>query len=524
MMRKKTRARVLDAKPSTVARHLTEVCAELGPAFIKLGQLASTRPDIVPAEVLSQLRTLQDDVPPFDSAVAMKVIAEELGAPVEECFASIEATPIASGSIGQVYRAKAKDGTELVVKVQRPGVAEEIQLDMQLLAWLAESLETLIPELKVYRPTILVAELEETLTRELDYINEASATARFAKAFADDSAIRIPRVYWDFCGPRVLTLESLSGTNIDKLALGGDCEGAVWDRKLVARTLVDAYLKQVFELGVFHADPHPGNILVDPSGSVGLIDFGQVGTITEELMTELIVIVYACVNNELDVVVDALADMDALGPETERRHLQRELQVLLHKYYGLPLKRFDLSALVNEFSDVVRRHDVVIPRDMLMLLKTVAVVKSVAATLDPELDLVELVRPRLKKTLGERFSPPQLLRGASKLAWHAFSIARRAPGQLREGLRRVGSGHWRLNIRHENIDRLVNELDRSSNRLSFSIVIAAIIIGSSVVVSTDTQLALMGIRVQDLGILGYVIAGILGLTLIWAIFRSGRLH
>ncbi|GAF83749.1 unnamed protein product, partial [marine sediment metagenome] len=443
---------------------------------IKLGQLVSTRPDIVPPEVLNELRTLQDDVPPFDSSVAMNTIAEQLGERPEECFASIDTTPIASGSIGQVHGARARDGTELVIKVQRPGIGEEIKLDMQLLHWLAESLETLMPELRAYRPSMLVTELEQMLTRELDYINEASATARFAGAFEDDSGIRIPRVYWEYTGPRVLTLEALAGTNVEKLLHDSDAQSVGVDRRLVARRLADCYLKQIFELGIFHADPHPGNILVEPSGVVGLIDFGQVGTITDEFMTELIVIVYAGVNNEIDVVIDALADMGALGEDTNRRYLQRELQVLIHKYYGLPLKRLDLGTLVNEFSEVVRHHDVVIPRDVLLLLKTMGVVGTVTARLDPDLDLLELVRSRLKHTLADRFSPARLTRGATKLGWDVLSIARRAPGQLREGLRRLGSGQWRLNIRHENIDRLISELDRSSNRLSFSIVIAAIIV------------------------------------------------
>lgn len=524
MMRKQTRKRVLDDRLSTIGQRLARVCAELGPCYIKLGQLVSTRPDIVPAELLEELRSLQDDVPPFDSSLAMNIVAEGLGSPAEECFASIDPTPMASGSIGQVHRAQAKDGTQLVIKVQRPGIEDEIKLDMQLLHWLAESLETLLPELRVYRPTMLVSELEQTLIRELDYINEASATARFAKAFEDVPGIRIPRVYWEYTAPRVLTLEALGGTSVDGLLNGRDSAGIGIDRRLVAARLADCYLKQVFELGLFHADPHPGNILVEPSGVVGLIDFGQVGTITDEFMTELIVIAFAGMNNEIDVVIDALADLGALGPTVDRRLLHRELQVLFNKYYGLPLKRLDLGTLVGEFSEVVRHHDVVIPRDVLLLLKTMGVVATVTGQLDPELDLLELLRPRLKRALAERFSPASIARGATKLGWDVLSIARRAPGQLREGLRRLGSGEWRLNVRHENIDRLIGELDRSSNRLSFSIVIAAIIIGSSVVISAATELTFLNIRVQHFGVLGYLIAGVLGLALIWAIFRSGRLH
>ncbi|MBI4719293.1 MAG: AarF/ABC1/UbiB kinase family protein [Planctomycetes bacterium] len=524
MLRRGKRRPETAETPTSIGRHIVDICTELGPTFIKLGQLLSTRPDVVPADVLGELRRLQDDVAPFDGAVALQSIAKELGRPVEECFAFIESTPIASGSIGQVHRAVARDGTQLVVKVRRPGIEDVIKLDMQLLAWLAQSLESLVPELNVYRPTLLVAELEQMLTRELDYINEASATSRFARAFAGDEGIRIPRVYWDLTGPRVLTLEALSGTNASALTDGADVEGIYVDRRLIARRIAECFLKQVFELGVFHADPHPGNLLIDPPATVGLIDFGQTGGITDDVMTQIVVLVYGAVSREVDVVIDGLADLGALGAETDRRQLHRALQTLLDKYYGLPLKRLDPGTLMSEFSEVVRHHDVVVPRDVLMLFKAMGLVAGICARLDPELIMLELLDERLRKVLRERLSPPRLARGAALWSWHLLSIARQAPGQLREGMRRLAAGGWRLRIRHENIDRLTNELDRSSNRLAFSVVIAAIIVGSSVVVSANTSLTVFDIKFQYFGIVGYLIAGVLGLGLSWAIFRSGRLH
>ena len=524
MLRRKPAPTTEETVPASIGRRLALVCGELGPTFIKLGQTLSTRPDIVPDAVLKELRTLQDEVPPFDTSDAMARIEEELGRPVSECFASIETQPMASASIGQVYRAKDKKDRDVVVKVRRPGIEETIRVDMELLQWLAESLENLMPELRIYRPTAIVAELQQLLTRELDYVNEASATARFAKAFADDDGIRIPKVYWDLTGQRVLTLEALPGMNVETVVARAETQGVRIDRKLIARRLVDCYLKQIFELGLFHADPHPGNILVEPEAEVGLIDFGQVGSITDEWMDELVVMIYASVNREVEVVIDALADLGAVGLETDRQSLHRALQQLFDKYYGLPLKRFDLKTLFTEFSDVIRRHDVVVPRDMIMLIKAFATITSVTTRLDPELDVLELLRPRLKKTLADRFSPKAVARGGALAGWHALSIARRAPAQLRQALRRLASGGWRLDVRHENIDRLINELDRSSNRLAFSIVIAAIIVGSSVVISASTDVTIFGVKVQHFGVMGYLIAGVLGLGLTWAIFRSGRLH
>ncbi|MCH7808385.1 MAG: AarF/ABC1/UbiB kinase family protein [Planctomycetes bacterium] len=523
MLRRSGRAAPADEGASAIGRRLAMVCAELGPTFIKFGQLVSTRADIVPPEVLSELRKLQDEVPPFDTSTAMTIITEELGKPIDECFLRMDDAPFASGSIGQVYRARVHDGTDVVVKVRRPGIEQVIRLDIQLLTWLASSLESLVPELRAFQPSVLVLELEQMLTLELDYINEAAATARFAAGFSGDDGIRIPQVYWDYCGPRMLTLEELPGTNVATLL--GEPEGATKiNRRLVVRRLADCYLKQIFELGIFHADPHPGNILIDPPATIGLIDFGQVGTVSNEFITELVVLVFAAVNNEMELMVSSLADMDAVGPKTDRRQLQRALQMLRDKYYGLPIKRLDLTTLLTEFTDLARRHDVVIPREMTQLLKALGTAAGVMASIDPEYDLVGQLKPYLKRALRERFSPAYTVRAATLLGWDLVNIVRKAPRQIRETLRRLASGSLQLNVRHEKIDHLITEMDRSSNRLSFAIVIAAIIVGSSVVVSAATKLTIFEIPVQYFGIAGYLIAGVLGLGLSWAIFRGGRLH
>lgn len=513
-----------EESPSSVGRRLVEVFAELGPTFIKLGQMLSTRPDVVPPDVLTELRLLQDDVPAFPTERARDIIREELGRSPDECFALFPERPFASASIGQVYRARLADGSDVVVKVRRPDIERIIELDMLVLRWLAESLESLMPETKAYRPVMLVDEFEQALLRELDYINEASTTARFGNAFAGDFGLRIPRVFWDFSGQRVLTLEALPGRNVDVLLSEAGSAGDSFDQRLVGRRLAECFLKQVFEVGTFHADPHPGNILVDPPASVGLIDFGQIGTLSADLMTDLVVLAYACVNREIDMVFETFADMEAITPATDRRSLQRALQMLLDKYYGLPLKRLDVGTLFSEFNEVIRRNDVVIPRDLALLIKALSTVGTLARRLDPNLNLLELLAPRVKSALRDRFSPGEIARATTLVGWDLLSIARRAPAQLRGFLRRISSYGWELHVRHENIDKLIRELDRSSNRIAFSVVIAAIIVGSSVVFSAGTDMTVLGFRVQYFGIVGYLIAGFLGLGLSWAIFRSGRLH
>jgi ubiquinone biosynthesis protein len=524
MLRKKVRGASIEEGPSSIGRRIALVCGELGPTFIKFGQVLSTRPDIVPGEVAQELKRLQDDVPPFDTQEAMQTIEEELGQPVSECYAQIDPKPFASASIGQVYHARLKDGTPVVVKVRRPDIEDVVRLDMHLMHWMAKTLEDFMPEIRIYRPAMLVDELEETLLREIDYVNEASATSRFAEALGDDTGLRIPQVYWDLSGPRVLTLEAITGKNLEKAMDRSQESGRAMDRRLVARRIADCHMRQVFELGVFHADPHPGNLLIDPPARVGWIDFGQVGTIGDELLTDLIVLVYACVNDEMEVVIDTLADMGALGRETDRRMLHRALEVLIHKYYGLPMKRFDLGAIFNEFSDVMRRHDVVVPRDLAMLIKASGTVGGLVAKLDPELDILELVKPRLHAAMKEKLSPSSISRRSALMTWDLLSIIRKAPRQLRSVLRRLSTKGWELRVRHDNIEPLTRELDRSSNRIAFSVVIAAIIVGSSMVFSAGSTIVLFGIPVYYFGIVGFLLAGVLGLGLSWAIFRSGRLH
>lgn len=523
ILRRKVRVPVDDSLAS-LGKRITRVCNELGPTFIKFGQMLSTRPDILPPEILRELRGLQDHVEPFDTTVARKLIEEELSQPVDRIFEHFDDEPIASGSIGQVYRARIRGGADVVVKVRRPEAVDIVRMDLQLLTWLADGLESYVPELRIYQPRAIVQEFEQLIERELDFVYESSAISSFAEFYWDNPHIDIPTVHWNLTTSGVVVFNEIKGVPLSEL-LASEPLGEEYDPRLIAHRLLEAYLDQVFELGQYHADPHPGNIFIDAPARIGLIDFGQTGTISDDTVSQLVIMVYAAVRREVDLVVDALSELDALGPNTSKRDLQRSLRVLFDKYYGLPLKRFDVSALLHEFTAVVRRHDVIVPREGIVLIKAVGMVIGVATDLDPELDVLKLLTPRIKAVMRERISPRRLTKNAAVGGWHLMNIVRRLPMDLREGLRRISSGQWQLNVKHENIDRLATELDRSSNRLAFSVIIAAIIVGSSMIITVDHEAKLLGfIRIQSVGVFGYVIAGILGLGLTWAIIRSGRLH
>lgn len=505
----------------TIGQRLTRVATELGPTYVKLGQMLSTRPDLLPPEILAELKVLQDHVEPFPSLEAQNIITQELGRPLDELFQSFEADPFASGSIAQVHRAVTREGQAVVVKVRRPGIAAVIRDDMHILRALAEAIEMYVPELKAYHPTQIIEEFRRTITLELDFINEASATARFHQDFAGEPQVRSPRVHWELTAETVLTLEQIQGTPLHAVI---DGRLAGFDHKALAQRIAGMFVRQYFQTGLFHADPHPGNMLIAAPATVGLIDFGMVGQVSEDTMTQFLVGLLGAVNRQIDWVVDVLGELGDIGPAADMDRLAMDLQTLLDKYYGLPLKRLDLPTIVAEVTDVVRRNDITLPAQSVMLLKSLAMAAGTVLQLDPELNLAELIQPRLKHLMLQRFSPRQVARKAAIALWHVANIVKNAPAQMRSAIRHLNRGQWQIKIQHQNLDRLARELDRSSNRLAFALIIASTIIGSSFILASDATDTVLGLSIRTYGIVGYVVAGIMGAGLVWAILRSGRLY
>lgn len=507
---------------SQIGQRMVSVFQDLGPTFVKLGQMLSTRPDILPAPIIAELRYLQDKVAPFSTEEAWQLIEKDLGKPPSELFDRIDPVPFGSGSIAQVHYAVGKDGRKLVVKVKRPEIENVIQLDIHILRRLADLANSLMPELRVYRLELIVDEFERSIRREMDFINEAAATSRFWESFRDNEKIRIPRVRWSLTGSRVLTLERIQGATLEEVL--ADTEGQ-YDRTQIATNLTNAFLRQYFELGIFHADPHPGNLLFRGPDKVGLIDFGLIGQVNDEMATHLAVALISAIQRRVDVVIDVMADIGAIGTDTDRNQLRTGLRELLDKYYGQPLKRLDLQTIFIEVTDLMRRHDVQLPRDFVLLGKSIVTATGVSLQLDPELNLLEIIRPKIFEMARIRFGPQNLFRAFSMNVWHMLNIFKNAPWQIRDLMRRVSRGELEINIRHENLDNLIREMDRSSNRLSFSIVIAGLILSSSLLISLDpgTQLLFGWFNLRVLGLIGYFVAFLMGLGLLIAVWRSGRL-
>jgi ubiquinone biosynthesis protein len=330
----------------------------------------------------------------------------------------------------------------------------------------------------------------------------------------------VPRVDWNLTSAGVLALERIDGIPIyaaDDLARAGA------DRKALALHLAECFLEQYFELGLFHSDPHPGNLVVQPPDRIGILDFGQVGRMADAMRARLGTALIAALNREFDVVLDVLDDLEALPDDFDQEAMKNDLAALVDKYAGVPLKRLDIRVLFEDITAASRRHGVLLPRDFVLLGKSLAIMGGVVLDLDPETSMVELVQPRVRALMRDKVSPERLVHQALTGAYHVATMLEQAPRQLRQLARKINRGRLQIVFRHENLDRFITELDRSSNRIAFSAIVASIILGSSVLMQAHVKPLIPGTDIPLLGMLGYVVAGLLGVWLVFAILRSGRL-
>jgi len=520
-LRKKLRRPGSGEKALTVAQRVALAFEELGPTFVKFGQLLSTRPDLIPPEYVKELQKLQDRVAPFESALAFARIEEELGRPLDELFSEIEPAPFAAGSIAQVYKAVTVAGERVIVKVKRPGIDRQIATDIQILRYFALLAERRIADIKLLRPTMIIDEFDRIVRSELNFLTEASNTERFYRDFKDSTVVRTPRMLWQYTTESVLTAEWLEGRNIAEVA--ADTEDGE-KKRVLAKALMDVFVRQYFENGFFHADPHPGNVMVGDDGRLILVDFGVVGRLSSELKGQLATTLSAAVNREVDLIVDVYDDIGVFTPETDMKGLTIELEDLLDRYYGLPLKQIDVRVVLLEILDLARKYRIILPRDFVMLAKSFGTLSGLVLMLDKDFDVFAAARPYAKRFLFNWMSPKAVKHSAARALWYTHSMAKAAPLQAKELTRKLVRGQLGFTFKHEGIDRFIQELDGSSNRMAFSITLASIIVGSSLIILSDKgpKSELLG-GISLFGLAGFAIAGILGVWLLIAIYRSGKL-
>lgn len=504
-------------KKLTTEQRLVEVFQELGTTFVKLGQILSARPDIVGDRFAEAFQQLRDRVEPFDPTTARRTIEEELGASIADLFRSFDDQPAGSGSIAQVHRAILEDGRPVMVKVRRPGIEPAILADMAILRWFATRIAE--PQLPEIRPTQIVDEFERAIRIELDFTVEASNTARFHRLLQNTEAVRAPAVIWELTTSAVLTIERLDGVSIGDVA---ELDRRGHDRKQLAKTLAECFMTQYFRTGTFHADPHAGNLLVADDGTLGLIDFGVVGYLSADVRGRLTTMLLAAVTDDVDFVADRTAELGAAGEAFEQKRFNRDLADLYHKYHGMPLGRMDTRRLFDDMTRVARDNDLSLPRDLVLLAKSMATLSGVTRTLDPTYDVLRMSAPKTQELMKDKLSPGRLAKAAGLNALSLLQVLKDVPGDVRSIVRKLESGQLQVGFRHRGLERALGELDRASNRLAISIYVAALLVASSLMIKGEflTSSYLAGHSVP--GVLGFALAGLLSATLALGIWRSGR--
>jgi ubiquinone biosynthesis protein len=502
----------------TPPQRLRLALEELGAAFIKLGQFLSTRPDLLPPDYQAELAKLQDDAPPIASEAACERIEMELGRPVQELFTSFDPQPLAAASIGQAHAAMLPDGTELVIKVRRPGVVEQIEEDLEILLNLATALDRRWEFAKKFDVIGLAEEFATTLRSELNYLQEGRNAERFAENFADEPSVHIPKVFWETTTSRVLTLERIRGTKISDLS---SLDSSGLDRRALAERGTQVILRMIFDHGFFHADLHPGNFFIEADGRFGLIDFGMVGALDDDARERLADLVLAITGQDYDHLVDALLALGVTTERIDRRTLRRDLERLVSAYYGQPLGEVNLTALINEALAIMRRHSLHLPSNLALLVKTIIITEGLGARLDPDFHLITVIEPYTEKLLLHQRSPRRLLTKLHRTSKDLVWLGTEAPQQLRRLVGEIERRGFEVGMKPQSFDPLLGRLERLVNRIVLGMLTSAFIVGLAILLSVyrpPGSVSWAGVMFA----VGFVFAVVLGLYLAWSILKSGR--
>ena len=491
---------------------------DLGTTFIKLGQLLSGRPDLIPEELIKELERLQDLTPTFDGNLAIRRIEEDLGRPIGAIFSRFDPVPLASASIAQVHRATLHDGREVIVKVQRPDIHDQIAVDMDILRALARLAEKYKEEVKHYHPQAIVEALEKSLELELDFKNELKNIRLFRdNAVKHDSKVIVPEVYETFSSIRVLTMDYVEGFKINNL------EAFVRQGispKDVAKQAMNSFFEQVFADGFFHADPHPGNVFVDPKGNLIYLDFGMMGKLPErdkELLGDLFVAVELRDTERILQAVKALSKISFIKNE---EGLLAEIDALLNNYYAADLKDIPLTEVLEKFRAIVLKYNLQIPADFFLLIKALSAMENNVRLLYPEIPLFDYLKPYARKLIMKKMNPFRRLKSLYLTLFDFGELLHDFPGDARKIIQKLKHGSLKVEIEHKGLSELRVSLEEISNRISLSILIAAMIIGSSLIVNAKIPPFVNGIPI--LGLIGFIVAVILAIWLIISIVRSGK--
>src|SRR5262245_31771613 len=505
--------------PTARGRHLREMLDELGPTFVKFGQLLSTRPDIVPPDIIAELRGLQDDVRPFPFTDVERVIREELGQSIERLYLEFEETPMAAASIGQVHRAVLPNGRRVAVKVQRPRAPQQVESDIALLYQAARLVRERVRALDFVDTREVVDEFARSIRMEPDYRQEGRNADAFHVNFAGHPHVTVPRVYWSYTRARVLTMEQLDGVQLSDLVLD---EWLVEQRRRLAYIVADAWMTMIFRHGFFHGDPHPANILVLAPERIGLVDFGLCGKLTDRDMSKLTRLFIDAINENVEALPKRLAELGVRYPREREQEFVTELHQIYARYYGASLREIDPMQVIREAFALIYRMNLRLPTRYVLLDKAIATVGSVGVDLYPDFNVFEIARPYARSLMLERFTPERVLRRANREAWQLAHIMSELPYQVHDTLEQVRDGQIEVGFVHKGLDEFMHKLDVLANRLVIALIVTGGLIGSSLIgIFSTAGPQIFGINA--ISVIGFIVSGVLGMWLLWGVVRSGRL-
>ena len=495
-------------------RHAME---ELGPTFVKFGQILSLRGDLLPAELIKELEKLQDSVASVPYADIREVLQKAFKIPLDEIFSVIDEEPLAAGSLAQVHAAVLKkENVPVAIKIRRPDIVRTVEIDLQILEGAAPYLSENLEFARTYDLVNLVKEVKRALLRELNFTLEARNMQIISQSMAGEKDVIIPEVYEDYTRSSVLTMDLVEGVKLKDLKPEN-----IEEREQLGQTGLRVVVKQVLENGFFHADPHPGNFLVVDDKELCLLDWGVVGILPSETRYELVELISAIVDMEAEKVLDILVTLTGANVvQINERILLRDILEILHLYHSVPLGKLDLGQLLMDLNNMLRTHHIKLPSDLALMFKTMVTVEGTARRFYPELDVIAEIEPFINQLGMERWSPSQIWRRFTRQLRFYLKLQTNLPGSIQRILQKMEQGELNIKFRHENLSGLQKSLDNVSNRLSFSIILGAVIIGSSMIITTGVKPLIFGY--PAIGLVGYLISAILGLVVVINIFRSRK--
>jgi len=515
------------AYPSPI--RVRRVLEDLGPSFVKLGQLMSTRADVFPEEYIEEFKRLQDRVPPIAFAQIRKAIEKELKKPLAEIFETIEENSLAAASVAQVHLARLHTGESVVVKVIRPAIEKKIREDIRLMYYFAEKIENTFDIGRVIGVVNLVGEFERTIFRELDMLVEAGNIERFASNFADSKELYIPKVYWDFTSKSVLVMEHIDGIKMDRVQ---EIVAHGIDPREIAMIGLRSFSRQLMEFGLFHADPHPGNTIVMYDGRVSLVDFGIIGYLDEETMQQIANLFLGYAEHDYDLIMEALQEAGLVHEDrVDLKQFRAELKDLSEPFYGRSLQTVSAREVYDRVMSLALKYGIRLPRNMLLLLKTLIQTEALGKILGSDASLLEVTRPYARKLLERGYDARKILRNFGKDTRDSVVYAKAFPKLLHHLLQSIASGRQRVEMRHS-FQQMDTKLEKGINRLTVGIIVSASVIAGALILNSSQKVFeftvdIFGARTISitalLGIFGYALATVLGLWLVLSIFRSGKM-